>query len=234
MSAIPASDKAIRQIQQLILKRSLTPGDRIGTEAELAEQFGTTRPAVREAVRLLSQVNLVRAARGPGGGVFVQHMPDRGLAATISGAIASMLRSELTSVSELIEVRMLLEVPLAGLAARRSAPDTVATLRAILQEAEQRADDEAAQRETNQRFHRTIALASGNRVAAALCAWSHEVLQPELKDRIAPAMVEAVARAQHRVILEAIEAREPSFAERAMREHLRYLSDVLETVSSPN
>ncbi|MGH2843086.1 MAG: FadR/GntR family transcriptional regulator, partial [Solirubrobacteraceae bacterium] len=90
-----------------------------------------------------------------------------------------------------------------------------------------------AQRETDQRFHRTIAIASGNRVACALVTWSHEVLQPELKDRIAPAMVEGVARAQHHAIVDAIASREPSLAEGAMRDHLRYLGDVLETVTAP-
>lgn len=231
VSVAPASDEAIRLLQQLIVSRSLEPGDRIGTEAELATEFGMTRPAVREAVRLLSQANLLRAVRGPGGGVFLKHTPDRGLAETVSDAIATMLNAQMTSVYELIEVRMLLEVPLAGLAATRADQATIMRLRAAVQDAADRSDDEGTQRETDQRFHWTIAEACGNRVACALIAWSHQVLQPALKDLIAPAVVEAVAREQHREILVAIEARKPAVAERAMRDHLRYLSDVLETVS---
>ena len=87
--------------------------------------------------------------------------------------------------------------------------------------------------ETDIRFHRTIAQAAGNRVASALSAWSSQVLQPRLKDLIAPAIVEAVARDQHREIIAAIEQRKPVLAERAMRVHLRYLSDLLETVGPP-
>lgn len=232
MTPVPASDDALRLIQRAIATRSLRPGERLGTEAELAEQLGLTRPAVREAVRLLAQANLVRASRGPGGGVFVKHTLEDGLAVTISDSIATMLHSELTSVSELIEVRMLLEVPLAGLAARRGDVDTVSALRAAVHEAEQGHDDAGTQHETDQRFHWTIAKASGNSVACALVAWSHRVLQPALIELIAPALVEAVARAQHREIVDAIAAREPSLAEAAMRDHLRYLSDVLETVSA--
>ena len=71
-------------------------------------------------------------------------------------------------------------------------------------------------------------------MAYALSAWSSEVLQPRLKDLIAPAIVEAVAREQHREIVTAIEARKPALAERAMRVHLRYLTDLLETVGAPD
>ncbi len=231
MGNAPASDDAVRRLQRMIATGSLLPGDRLGTEAELAEQLGTSRPAVREAVRLLSRANLVSATRGPGGGVFIKHTLDRGLAATVADAIATMLGSGVTSVSELTEVRVLLEVPLAGLAARRTDAQTIVELREAVRDAELGSEDEAVQRETDQRFHWTIAKASNNRVACALIAWSHEVLQPELKDQIAPALVEVVAREQHRAIIDAIEAGEPSVAEGAMRDHLRYLSDVLETVT---
>jgi DNA-binding GntR family transcriptional regulator len=64
-----------------------------------------------------------------------------------------------------------------------------------------------------------------------LIAWSHVVLQPALKTLIKPAIVEAVARKQHRGIADAIEQRNSAVAERAMRDHLRYLSDLLETVT---
>ena len=95
------------------------------------------------------------------------------------------------------------------------------------------ADDDLVQREADIRFHQTIAEAAGNRVASALSAWCSEVLQPRLKDLIAPAIVEAVAREQHREIIAAIEQRKPVLAERAMRVHLRYLNDLLETVGPP-
>lgn len=233
MGRAPSSDAAVRRLQDLIAERQLEPGDRLGTETELAEELAVSRPALREAVRLLSRANLVRAARGPGGGVFVAQTADGGLARTVSDAIAVMLTNKLTSIPELIEVRLLLEVPLAGLAAERADAATVYQLRRAIDEAERGADDEAAQRETDTRFHRTIAEAGGNRVASALAAWSHLVLQPALKELIEPAIVESVARDQHRQILDAIEQHKPALAEQAMREHLRYLTDLLEIVSRP-
>jgi len=232
MSLALSSDRVSQMLQQAIAERALRPGDRVGTEAELARDLGASRPAVREAVRMLVRANVLRAARGPGGGVFVARSPDHGLARTVSDAIGDMLATGTTSIGELIEVRMLLEVPLAGLAARYATPDAIAMLWGAIQEAEEGQDDEAVQRETDVRFHRVIAEASSNRVACAISAWSADVLQPRLKDAIAPAIVEAVAREQHREIATAIEMRKPALAERAMRAHLRYLTDLLETVGA--
>ena len=233
MAVAPSSDRVSELLQEAISSRSLMPGDRVGTEAELARELNVSRPAVREAVRLLVRANLLRAARGPGGGVFVARSADGGLAQTVSDAIAGMLATEVTSVAQLTEVRLLLEVPLAGLAAERAGPEAIAELLRAVADAAAAPDDDLVQREADIRFHRTIAQAAGNRVASALAAWSSEVLQPRLRDLIAPAIVEAVAREQHREIIAAIESHKPVLAERAMRVHLRYLSDLLETVGPP-
>ena len=233
MSVAPSSDRVAQLLQQAIASRALEPGDRVGTEADLARELNVSRPAVREAVRLLVRANLLRAARGPGGGVFVARSPDGGLAQTVSDAIAGMLATEATSVEELTEVRLLLEVPLAGLAAEHATPAAIAELVRAVEDAERAPDDDLVQRETDIRFHRAIVEAGGNRVAGALTAWCSAVLQPCLKDLIAPAIVEAVARDQHREIIAAIEQRKPVLAERAMRVHLRYLADLLETVGTP-
>jgi GntR family transcriptional repressor for pyruvate dehydrogenase complex len=205
MPATPSSDRVSQLLQQAIASRALVPGDRVGTEAELARELNVSRPAVREAVRLLVRANLLRAARGPGGGVFVARSPDRGLARTVSEAIGGMLATDTTSLPELTEVRLLLEVPLAGLAAEHAGAETIAELWRAVEDAAARPDDDLVQRETDVRFHQAIAEAAGNRVASALSAWCSEVLQPRLKDLIAPAIVEAVAREQHREIIVAIE-----------------------------
>jgi len=70
MGRAPSSDAAVRRLQDLIAERQLEPGDRLGTETELAEELAVSRPAVREAVRLLSRANLVRAARGRPGWIM--------------------------------------------------------------------------------------------------------------------------------------------------------------------
>jgi GntR family transcriptional repressor for pyruvate dehydrogenase complex len=233
VSIAPSSDRVADLIEQQIAALALGPDDRVGTEEEIARELDVSRAAVREAVRLLARSHRVRAVRGPGGGVFVARTADRGLAQTVTGAITSMLATGSTSLAELTEVRVLLEVPIAGLAAKRATSDTLAQLRRAVGEAERHPEDEIVQRESDVRFHRTIAQAARNQIACALVAWSHELLQPQLKDLIGPAIVEAVARDQHREIVKAIASGKPALAEAAMHDHLRYLGDLLETVAPP-
>ena len=54
-------------------------------------QFGVSRPTLREALRLLSSSHLIRASKGPGGGIFVAATPEEGIGRTVSASVASML-----------------------------------------------------------------------------------------------------------------------------------------------
>jgi DNA-binding FadR family transcriptional regulator len=54
-----------------------------------------------------------------------------------------------------------------------------------------------------------------------------EVLQPPLRELVAPAVVESLIVEQHRDIVRAIERGDPTAAERAMREHLVYMRDLV-------
>jgi DNA-binding FadR family transcriptional regulator len=225
-----ASEQVAEAIQRSIVARALVPGDRLGTEEELAREVGVSRPTLREAVRLLSSVNLVRATKGPGGGLFVARTPEQGMGRTVSDAVARMLETNATSIAELLEARTMLEVPLAGLAAQRASAEAIEELRLAIAAAEEHPADDDVQRETDARFHGTIAAAAGNNVARAITQWSFDVLHRPLRDLIAPAIVEPVAQEQHRAILAAIEERRRRAAERAMREHLLYLADLVETM----
>ena len=76
-------------------------------------------------------------------------------------------------------------------------------------------------------FHREIAAAAGNRIAQALTGWVIEVLQPRLMAELRDAVVPEAVLDQHAALLRAIEKGDRPRAERAMREHLLYLRDVL-------
>ena len=80
------------------------------------------------------------------------------------------------------------------------------------------------------RVHRLVAQIADNRLAGAFTVWIVNVLQPRLRAVIEPAVVEAVIVDQHRDLLEAIVRGDPVSAERAMREHLVYLRDLVSAV----
>src|SRR3954454_15355523 len=96
-----ASEQIARQIRRYLEEQHLSPGDRLGTEQELADEFGVSRPTLREAVRILGSAHLVRATRGPGGGVFVASTANEGMSRTLSESIATMLETNDVSLRQL-------------------------------------------------------------------------------------------------------------------------------------
>jgi DNA-binding FadR family transcriptional regulator len=226
------SEQVADALRVYMQAEGLRPGDRLGREEDLARQFGVSRPTLREALRLLSSSHLVRASKGPGGGIFVAATPEEGIGRTVSASVASMLETQSITIDELLETRMLFEVPLVGLAAQRATDEEIAQLKAVIAEAESRPDDAALVGQVDERLHGLISQIAGNRLAAAFTAWVVEVLQPPLRALVAPAVVESVIVEQHRDIVRAIERGDPAAAERAMREHLVYLRDLVAAIGS--
>src|SRR3954451_6761884 len=97
-----ASEQIAWQIRQYLEEQHLSPGDRLGTEQELADEFGVSRPTLREALRLLSASQLLRVRRGPPRGRFVARTPNEGMSANLSESIALMLAAESASMPELL------------------------------------------------------------------------------------------------------------------------------------
>src|SRR3954454_22234175 len=226
------SEQVAEAIRVYMQAEGLGPGDRLGREEDLARQFGVSRPTLREALRLLSSSHLVRASKGPGGGIFVAATPEEGIGRTVSASVASMLQTHSITMDELLETRMLFEVPLVGLAAQSATEAEVARLYELIEEAEARPDDAELTGSVDERLHRTISEIAGNRLAAAFNACVVEVLQPPLRELVAPAVVDAVIVEQHRDIVRAIEKGDPAAAERAMREHLVYVRDLLAAIAA--
>src|SRR3954468_20061938 len=88
-----ASEQIALEIRRHIVRQELRPGDRLGTEQELASEFGVSRPTLREALRLLAGSHLVRASRGPGGGIFVASTANEGMSRSLSDSIRTMLET---------------------------------------------------------------------------------------------------------------------------------------------
>jgi GntR family transcriptional regulator, transcriptional repressor for pyruvate dehydrogenase complex len=221
-----ASEEIAVQIRRWLEEQRLEPGERIGTEQEMADEFGVSRPTLREALRLLSASHLIRVGRGRTGGVFVASTPSEGMSRNVSESIALMLAAQSISMEELLDARLSLEVPIAGRAAV-NADDTVAVR---LEEAIDAAAGHRPGTEpfnaADSRFHQILAEAAGNDLLLAFTGWILEVLQPQLIEAISPRVDGAEILRQHRDIQRAVRRRQPTAAEKAMRAHIAYLMDV--------
>jgi len=225
-----ASEQVAADIRTHMQREGLQPGDRLGREEDLARTFGVSRPTLREALRLLSSAHLVRASKGPGGGIFVAATAEEGIARSVSESVASMLAADAVDLDELLEARMLVEIPLAGLAAQRATDEHVRRLRELVEQAGAAGEDSDRFSVIDRELHRHITEAAGNRLSGAFMAWVVDVLAPSLQERLKPAIVVSTMLDQHRDVVRAIERGDPTAAERAMREHLLYLRDLLSIV----
>ena len=146
-ASVDASHQIALEIRRYLEREGLRPGDRIGTEQELATEFGVSRPTLREGLRLLASSHLIRVGRGRSGGIFVARTPGEGMSRNVSESISMMLATECVSLDELLDARMFLEVPLAGLAAANATEETAAELQAAIDDADRpRAGHGAVQR----------------------------------------------------------------------------------------
>jgi GntR family transcriptional regulator, transcriptional repressor for pyruvate dehydrogenase complex len=228
-----ASEQVAFEIRRYLSERDMRPGERLGTEQELAAEFGVSRPTLREGLRLLASSHLIRATQGPGGGIFVASTQSEGMRRNVSESIAVMLATDDVSLIELVEARISMEVPLAGLAAQHATDETAEQLLAAIAEAE--GNDPASEpfRIADTRFHRVIASAARNELLRAFTSWTLDVLQPSLIDRIGASIDGEAILDQHRVIERAIRLRRPAAAQRAMRRHLDYLCELVGALDQP-
>src|SRR5437868_12688724 len=117
-------EQIVQQIEESILKGALKPGDQLPAERELAEQFGVSRTAVREAVNALREKGLVEAYSGRG--TFVTD----GTSQAIRQSLDLMIKiGQPDGSTHLAELRAILEPEIAALAATRAEEQYVTTMR---------------------------------------------------------------------------------------------------------
>src|ERR1700716_4023169 len=117
-------EQIVQQVEDSILKGQLKPGDQLPAERDLAQRFGVSRTAVREAVKTLREKGLVEAYSGRG--TFVTN----GTSQAVRQSLDLMVKIGQPEGSQyLAELRAILEPEIAGLAAVRAQDSDLATMR---------------------------------------------------------------------------------------------------------
>src|SRR5918998_2706221 len=127
-----AYEQVADQLRELILSGTITPGQRLPNEAALSVQFGVSRATVREALRVLATQNLIRTTKGATGGSFVILPTADHISDFLSSNISLLSQTETVTLDEFLELRELLEVPAAQLAARRNSTEIMERLEAAI------------------------------------------------------------------------------------------------------
>src|SRR3954451_15336498 len=114
-----------QQIKEAILSGHFSQGDKLPPETQLAEQFGVSRPTVREALGALVSEGLIRKIPGVAGGSFVNSVTTDSLSQMLSESMDTIVRIGALSIDEITEVRRVLEIPAAQWAARNRTQDDI-------------------------------------------------------------------------------------------------------------
>jgi DNA-binding FadR family transcriptional regulator len=148
----------VHQIEGAIARGDIRPGERLPSERELIEQFGASRPTVRQALRVLEAGAGAVPARGP-----ERPKGDAFLSAGLAKQMTRLAQLEEMSIAELVTFRMILDASASLLAARLRSDDELAAMErtvVVMEEAVERGYDEF--READLAFHDAVADASRN------------------------------------------------------------------------
>jgi GntR family transcriptional repressor for pyruvate dehydrogenase complex len=212
-----ALDGAAVHVRRLIEQRSLGPGDRLPSERDLARELGLARTSVREGLRTLELLGFIEVV--PGKGIFLRD----GVSGSLDRVLQTWVSVHGGALRELYEARAALEVEAASLAAARTAPeaiDAMAQALAAMARAKDRGDAEGYV-EGDAAFHDALARASGNGVIRQLLgAIARDTLSYRLTTaRFGATMLEP-SFGGHQPVLDAVRAKDPGAARRAMRRHM--------------
>jgi GntR family transcriptional regulator, transcriptional repressor for pyruvate dehydrogenase complex len=156
-------EQIVKQIEESILKGALKPGDQLPAERELAQQFGVSRTAVREAVKTLREKGLVESYSGRG--TFITN----GTSQAIKQSLDFMMRiGQQDGLAQLAEVRQILEPEIAALAASRVQEQHLAMMREAVAVMDEALRDPDAYIEADLDFHLSLAEAAENPIILSL------------------------------------------------------------------
>jgi GntR family transcriptional regulator, transcriptional repressor for pyruvate dehydrogenase complex len=193
--------------------RKLRPGDTLPTERELVESFGVGRSSVREALRMLESKGLI-AANGNGAFSVAE------LRNPLNNSFDLLVMLDAASYEELFEVRGFVEGESAALAAQRRTKAQLKQMESAIDAMAEGLGSEEQFIEADLRFHLTIAESTRNRVLVYLMHAIRDLLQRSLSSAYNIAGSPERAIEMHRLIAEAIAAKQPEEARRRMQEHV--------------
>lgn len=204
------------RIRDLVDDGILKPGDQLPPERELSERFGVSRTSVREAIRTMELLGEVETRIGVNGGTFIREV-------SIGHAMdvfQSLFRRTNQLVSDIVEVRLILETRSAYFAATRRTPQHLTAIYEAIAEMDRSIRSGSIGTRGDHEFHLAVAQASENDFLYGLSQLIEDLAEDTRRQTLSEPGVPEEALEDHQRIAEAISDQDASKAEEAMRTHL--------------
>jgi GntR family transcriptional repressor for pyruvate dehydrogenase complex len=213
-------EQIVQQIEESIVKGDLKPGDQLPAERDLAQRFGVSRTAVREAVKALREKGLVEAYSGKG--TFITNSTTQAVRQSLDLMVKI---GQAEGTNHLAELRSILEPEIAALAAGRIQEPELATMREAVSIMDASGRNPEAYIEADLDFHLALAEAAANPLILSLLDSIVGLLREErLKTFRVPRGPER-GQFHHKRILQAVEHRDIQRARETMRAHLSQVKE---------
>jgi GntR family transcriptional regulator, transcriptional repressor for pyruvate dehydrogenase complex len=224
--------QVVSRILELIRTGSLRAGDRLPAERELIEIFGISRPSLREALRALSTLGVIRSQHG--GGAYVSDLDARTLLAPLDFYI-SLTKANL---ADAFDSRRVIEIEIVRRAAAKADDADVDDLQSIIEAHDTVQDDPVGFRILDTRFHEKISAMAGNavlqRIAYGLYNLGLDFQNFDRRARNDPSLI-SQSTTDHSEIATAIIAHDPDGAAQAMSRHIHNIElSTQRVVSGPS
>jgi GntR family transcriptional repressor for pyruvate dehydrogenase complex len=204
-------EQIVQQIEERILKGDLQPGEKLPSEHELAEQFGVSRTAIREATKTLRTKGLVQVELGRG--TFVSHDPTQHLRTPLNQVFKMEQEGR---VKNLVEIREIIETRIAALAAERADQNDIDAMQSAIEAMEQAMDDLDTFVEADLSFHLALASSTKNPLVTLIFSAVVDMLSEQITHTFQTCNDIEHKLMLHKQILKSIANRDPQAASEAM------------------
>lgn len=210
------SQQVLEKVVQLLMSGELKPGDKLPPEMSLMDQFGVSRPVLREALSSLETMEII--TRRPRGGTFVNEKVG-------SSPFKVMLALSINNVPAVIEARMALELGLVTIASEKITDEQLDKIKATIDSIQENADQDYGR--LDKEFHRLIAQSANNPVVEGMI--DSLLITHEKTDSLISYREPEITIEHHLAIYNALKAKNPYEAFKQMYKHLSYVRDKILT-----
>jgi GntR family transcriptional regulator, transcriptional repressor for pyruvate dehydrogenase complex len=201
------------QLRDQILRRTWPPGSKLPSENDLSRTMGVSRVSIREGIQHLVSLGILETRHGEG--TFVRELSGQ----VHFNALIPLLVLDNIDILQVLEYRQIIEKGTSALAAERATDQDMAEMEAVYDQMVRARDDVTEFARADLEFHLVLAKATGNPVIIKVNNVLRSILEVSM-DNIVSTLGMEDGLHYHRLIIDAIRARDAQAAESLMQEHV--------------